>query len=82
MQSQADLAKAMRERGPKWSQATVWAVEKGDRPLRHSEAIELADLIGLPLGFPADPYASAVRRGVQLSVSVLTRVVEEMGNDH
>ncbi|GAB2843448.1 helix-turn-helix domain-containing protein [Microbacterium insulae] len=36
--SQKDLADAMRARGFRWSQATVWAVEKGERPLRLSEA--------------------------------------------
>lgn len=36
--SQKDLADAMRVRGFKWSQATVWAVEKGERPLRLTEA--------------------------------------------
>lgn len=32
------LADQMRIRGYKWSQATVWAVEKGSRPLRFAEA--------------------------------------------
>ncbi|MEV4689448.1 helix-turn-helix domain-containing protein [Microbacterium sp. LWH3-1.2] len=36
--SQKDLAEAMRARGFKWSQATVWSVEKGERPLRLTEA--------------------------------------------
>lgn len=36
--SQKDLADAMRELGFRWSQATVWAVEKGERPLRLAEA--------------------------------------------
>lgn len=35
----------MRERGWKWSQATVWAVEKGDRPLRLAEANDLAAIL-------------------------------------
>lgn len=45
--SQADVARAMKERGFKWSQATVWAVEKGDRPLRLSEAQHLAEILNL-----------------------------------
>ena len=32
--SQAALAAAMAERGHKWSQATVWSVEQGKRPIR------------------------------------------------
>jgi transcriptional regulator with XRE-family HTH domain len=43
--SQKDLADAMRERGHKWSQATVWAVEKGDRPLRLSEAQDVTKIL-------------------------------------
>lgn len=42
--SQADLAKEMKERGYKWSQATVWAVEKGERPVRLAEAVDLAKI--------------------------------------
>jgi transcriptional regulator with XRE-family HTH domain len=45
--SQADLAKAMKEHGFKWSQATVWAIEKGDRPLRLAEAQHLAEILKL-----------------------------------
>lgn len=44
--SQADIAKAMRERGYKWSQATVWAVERGERPLRLAEADDLRVILG------------------------------------
>jgi hypothetical protein len=39
----------MRERGWKWSQATVWSVEKGERPLRLSEATDLAEVLGIML---------------------------------
>lgn len=46
--TQKDLAERMRERGWKWSQATVWAVEKGDRPLRLAEAEDLSDILGVP----------------------------------
>lgn len=43
--SQQALADLMRARGWKWSQATVWAVEKGERPLRLAEATDLAELL-------------------------------------
>jgi hypothetical protein len=48
--SQKELADQMRERGFKWSQATVWSVEKGERPLRLVEAQHLADAIGFASG--------------------------------
>lgn len=43
--SQKALADAMRERGHKWSQSTVWSVEKGDRPLKLAEAEDLARVL-------------------------------------
>lgn len=43
--SQVDLAKAMRAQGFKWSQATVWAVEKGERPMRLTEAEALSGIL-------------------------------------
>ncbi|CEG85766.1 helix-turn-helix transcriptional regulator [Propionibacterium freudenreichii] len=45
--SQQALADAMRERGFKWNQATVWNVERGDRPLKLSEAEALAQMFHL-----------------------------------
>lgn len=44
--SQKELADWMRQRGFKWSQATVWSIEKGERPLRLSEAEAVADIYG------------------------------------
>jgi hypothetical protein len=45
--SQAAVAEAMQRRGhAKWSQSTVWAVEKGTRPLRLIEAEDLAAVLG------------------------------------
>lgn len=43
--SQKELAAAMTDRGFKWAQATVSQIEKGERPLRLSEADHLAELI-------------------------------------
>lgn len=45
--SQKDLAEAMRSLGFKWSQATVWSVEKGERPLRLTEATALQEIFGV-----------------------------------
>lgn len=50
----------MRERGFKWSQATVWAIEKGDRPLRLAEAWELSILLEQPLESLIRPTNEAV----------------------
>lgn len=49
--SQAGLANAMKERGhEKWSQATVWSVEQGKRPLRLAEAATLAEILHADVG--------------------------------
>lgn len=45
--SQKDLADEMRKRGFRWSQATVWAVEKGERPLRLVEAEAVGEVLGI-----------------------------------
>jgi len=45
--TQQDIADAMRSLGYKWSQATVWAVEKGERPMRLTEAIDVAGILGV-----------------------------------
>ncbi|WP_439593599.1 hypothetical protein [Microbacterium sp.] len=45
--SQKDLADEMRRRGFRWSQATVWAVEKGERPLRLAEAEALGKIMDI-----------------------------------
>jgi hypothetical protein len=54
--TQQAVAVAMRDRGWKWSQATVWSVEKGDRPLRLAEADDLAGVLGV---FSASDFSSA-----------------------
>jgi len=46
--SQQALAERMRDKGFKWSQATVWATEKGDRPIRLSEVIVLSEILKKP----------------------------------
>lgn len=49
--SQAGVAQAMKDRGhDKWSQATVWSVEAGKRPLRLSEAVSLASILSADVG--------------------------------
>lgn len=47
--SQKDLAAAMKSLGWRWSQATVWSIEKGERPLRFAEASDLAQVLGVGL---------------------------------
>ena len=56
--SQDELAQRMADRGFGFSQATVWKIESGQRPVRASELIALA---GRPLVHPSpDPVELAV----------------------
>ncbi|MEV5042724.1 helix-turn-helix domain-containing protein [Microbacterium sp. LMI1x-1-1.1] len=45
--SQSELAAQMKALGWKWSQSTVWSIEKGDRPLRLAEAEDLLPILNL-----------------------------------
>lgn len=47
--SQEVLAAEMREQGWRWTQATVWSVEIGKRPLRFAEAVDLSETLGIPI---------------------------------
>lgn len=47
--SQTALATAMRDRGHKWSQATIWSLEAGERTLKASEAWDVADILGIDI---------------------------------
>ncbi|SEF60179.1 hypothetical protein SAMN04488592_0621 [Microbacterium azadirachtae] len=51
----------MREHGFKWSQATVWSIEKGERPLRLSEAIQVTDLLDVEIyNLESEDYEAAI----------------------
>lgn len=45
--TQVALAEKMRSHGFRWSQATVWSVEKGERPLRLSEAAKVGYFLNI-----------------------------------
>lgn len=62
--SQKQIADSMRQRGHKWSQSTVWSVEKGERPLRLTEALDLSDLLDVDLALlkEEDPSQIAEKR--------------------
>lgn len=47
--TQTALANAMKDLGHKWSQPTVVAIEKGERPLRLSEARDIAVVLGIEI---------------------------------
>jgi transcriptional regulator with XRE-family HTH domain len=46
--SQEELAQRMSERGFGFSQATIWKIESGQRPVKISEAVALSEALELP----------------------------------
>lgn len=81
--TQQALADAMRKKGWRWSQATVWSVEKGERPLKFSEAEDVAQILQTPLANLSRPTALAlVDRGLKLAgdevLSAFNEAVESL----
>ncbi|MDQ1536137.1 MAG: hypothetical protein QOE58_530 [Actinomycetota bacterium] len=68
--SQEELADRMTARGFGFSQATVWKIEQGKRPVRISEAEALADAIGglSVQTLLAKPEASRIHANVRASM--------------
>jgi transcriptional regulator with XRE-family HTH domain len=63
--SQSQLASKLRERGlATISQSTVWAIEKGQRRLRLSEAVEIAETFGVTLAVLLDDATSEDARNL------------------
>ncbi|GAB3698534.1 hypothetical protein [Mariniluteicoccus flavus] len=84
--SQQFVADAMRECGHRWSQSTVWSVEKGDRPLKFTEAVDLTKVLGgAPLGaLQSEPedldHAFRLATAVRLYRAALVKVHESIGD--
>lgn len=59
--SQDELAQRMTEHGFGFSQATIWKIEQGKRPVKLAEAVALADALGLQMwnDLTADPTGVA-----------------------
>lgn len=72
--SQSAFAEVIRARGLQWHQPTVSRIEDGERPLRLSEAVVLAESIGYLL-----PNGLGVRAGVKASIEHLQDLLREMG---
>jgi transcriptional regulator with XRE-family HTH domain len=64
--SQEELAQRMADRGFGFSQATVWKIERGQRPVRASELVALADSLGVMSPTSLTYQPDATRYKVQL----------------
>lgn len=85
-QTQQAVADAMRQRGWKWSQATVWSVEKGERPLRLAEADDLAAVLGAstvtsllsgPQAAELEQELGRMARAYEAAVMAITHLLDE-----
>lgn len=76
--TQQAVADEMRRRGWRWSQATVWSVEKGERPLRLAEADDLATVLGTPSvhAFLTEPIGAYIQQGVLRTSNAYQAIVE------
>lgn len=80
--SQDYIAELMRDRGFKWSQSTVWAVEKGERPLRLSEARALVSALGAYLfDLTGDDLQTTISKYMR-DASEAFKTIEEATNDY
>jgi len=78
--TQQAVADEMRRRGWRWSQATVWSVEKGDRPLRLAEAEDLATVLGTPSvhAFLTEPMGARIQQGARRASNAYQAIVESV----
>lgn len=79
MTTQTDVAERMRKLGYKWSQSTVWAVEKGERALKLAEAQDLAIVLGVSvLELVEDQAESSVYAWIRRELAVAERVSDQL----
>jgi transcriptional regulator with XRE-family HTH domain len=64
--SQEELAQRMADLGFGFSQATIWKIERGQRPVRASELVALADSLGIMSATSLTRQPDAARHQVQL----------------
>lgn len=67
--SQEELAQRMSERGFGFSQATVWKIESGQRPVKISEAVALSDALELPRWIDLTTEPDVSRHHADLTVA-------------
>jgi hypothetical protein len=78
--TQQAVADEMRRRGWRWSQATVWSVEKGERALRLAEADDLAAVLGTVSvhSFLTEPVSAHIQQGVRRVTNAHRAIVESV----
>jgi transcriptional regulator with XRE-family HTH domain len=63
--SQADIVRAVEERGVAWHQTTVAKIEAGTRPLKASEALALAFSLQMAVGDVLNPRGAKLTRNAE-----------------
>lgn len=83
--SQAQVADGLRQRGHGFQQQTVLKVEKGDRPLRLREAVDVSEVIGCEVHELYDSKQFEVltaARGVYMALSDLASAYRSLLGEH
>lgn len=77
--TQQEVADAMRKLGWKWSQATVWSIEKGERPLRLAEARDVTTLLSKRLeDLLVPPVEAVIVDGLNQGMAKISDVRDSM----
>ncbi|MDN6024651.1 hypothetical protein [Bifidobacterium mongoliense] len=87
--SQDDLAKKMRAYGFKWSKATVWSVEQGERPLRLTEASAVLECLGKTsmwafeglMSVSSFAYVEKLRDSIQKNIDTVFNTLDKIWKD-
>lgn len=87
--SQEELASKMRGYGFKWSKATVWSVEQGERPLRLSEAQAVLQCLGNSSMFGllelsndnAFAFAEKLRNSISKNIQQIFDLLDEIQDE-
>lgn len=80
--TQQDIADAMRSMGYKWSQATVWSVEKGERPIRLTEAMDIAHVLHVDLSDLFSTQQESVLRVALTNMAPASKRLEEAATSY
>lgn len=80
--SQSWLAKEMQDRGHRWSQSTIWAIENGYQAAKITEAIDLSEILGFDMSILAsanEAMLSEIRTDLANVANMRNDLVHDIG---
>lgn len=80
--SQRQVAEAMAQRGHSWLQNTLTRTETGDRPIRLTEAVDMARILGVSMTVFYTEKAAEIRNASAMrELKALRKVIEQRLGD-